>query len=71
MNNIEQYPPPAEPDRKLVERAIAEVLAIAQCRGIAPADFIQMLDSGMSMSDFLNATDGFTDDGPIDWDTVN
>jgi len=72
MNNIGQYGPPAEPDRTLVESAIAEVLQIAEGWGIAPADFIQMLNSGMRISDFLQAMDGSTSSGPaIDCDTAN
>jgi len=57
MNNIGQ---PAQPNRELVERAIAEVLGIAQRQGITPADFVRMLDSGMRMSDFLTAMDPLT-----------
>jgi hypothetical protein len=60
MNNIGQYNPPAEPDREFVERAIVEVLEIAQRQGITAANFIQMLDSGMRTSDFLTAMDAFT-----------
>jgi hypothetical protein len=52
MNNIRQ---PAEPKPEVVECAIAELLEIAQRQGIAPADFIQLLDSGMHISDFLAA----------------
>jgi len=52
MNNIGQHQPSAEPDRDLVECAIAEVLGIAQRQGITVADFIRMLDSGMRISDF-------------------
>jgi hypothetical protein len=52
MNNIGHS---KEPKRELVECAIVELLDIAQCRGITPADFIQLLDSGMQMSDFLAA----------------
>jgi|GEM_PF-1379534 len=55
MNNIGQHQPPAEPDRDVVECAIVEMLEIAQRQGIAAADFIRMLDSGMRISDFLNA----------------
>ena len=55
MNNIGQYKPQAEPNRDLVECAIAEVLEIAQRQGITAADLIRMLDSGMRISDFLNA----------------
>jgi len=57
MNNIRQHNPPAEPDREFVEHAIVEVLEIAQRQGITAADFIQMLDSGMRISDFLTAMD--------------
>jgi hypothetical protein len=52
MNNIRQ---PAEPNPEAVERAIVELLEIAQRQGISPADFIQLLDSGMHVSDFLAA----------------
>jgi hypothetical protein len=38
-----------------VECAIVELLEIAQRQGITPADFIQLLDSGMHISDFLAA----------------
>ena len=55
MNSLGQNEPPAEPDRKLVERAIVKVLEIAQDRGVTPTDFIQMLDSGVPLSDFLDA----------------
>jgi hypothetical protein len=55
MNNIGEHQPPAEPDRDLVECAIVEMLEIAQRQGIAAADFIRMLDSGLRISDFLNA----------------
>lgn len=55
MSSIGQYNPPAEPDREFVEHAIVEVLEIAKLQGITPADFIQMLDSGMQISDFLAA----------------
>jgi hypothetical protein len=61
----------AEPDPELVERAIVKVLEIAQLQGITAADFIQMLDSGMRISDFLNAADVFTNGHTIDCDTVN
>jgi len=50
----------AEPKREVIECAIAEVLRIAERQGITPADFVRMLDSGMRMSDFLTAMDGFT-----------
>jgi hypothetical protein len=52
MNNIGQ---PAEPKPELMECAIVELLDIAQRHGITPADFIQLLDSGMRISDFLAA----------------
>ena len=52
MNNIGQ---PAEPKPELVECAIVELLDIAQRHGITPADFIQLLDSGMRIADFLAA----------------
>ena len=63
MNNIRQLNPPAEPDRELVERAIVSVLEIAQHQGITSADFIQMLDSGIRISDFLNAMNVATNAG--------
>ena len=46
---------PAEPKPDFVECAIVELLRIAQCHGITPADVIQLLDSGMHISDFLAA----------------
>ena len=46
---------PAEPKPEVVECAIVELLEMAQCQGITPADFIQLLDSGMRISDFLAA----------------
>jgi hypothetical protein len=52
MNNLRQ---PAEPKPEVVECAIVELLEIAQRQGITPADFIQLLDSGMHISDFLAA----------------
>jgi hypothetical protein len=52
MSNLRQ---PAEPKRELVECAIVELLDIAERQGITPADLIQMLDSGMPISDFLAA----------------
>jgi 3-hydroxyisobutyrate dehydrogenase-like beta-hydroxyacid dehydrogenase len=52
MNNSRQ---PAEPKPELVLCALAELLAIAQVQGITPADFMQLLDSGMHISDFLAA----------------
>jgi len=70
MNNIGQYNPPAEPNREFVEHAIVEVLEIAQLQGITAADFIQMLDSGMRISDFLAAMDVCTNtDCTIDRDS--
>jgi hypothetical protein len=57
MNNIGRYGLPAEPEREFVESAIAKLLEIAECQGITPADLIQMLDSGMRISDLLNALD--------------
>jgi len=55
MNSIGQHKLPGEPDPELVECAIVEVLQIAKRQGITAADFIQMLDSGMRISGFLNA----------------
>ena len=52
MSNIGQ---PAEPKPEVVECAIVELLDIARRQGITPADFIQLLDSGMHISDFLVA----------------
>jgi len=52
MNNLRQ---PAEPKKEVVECAILELLEIAQRHGITPAEFIQLLDSGMDISDFLAA----------------
>ena len=52
MYNLRQ---PAEPKKEVVECAIVELLDIAQRHGITPADFIQLLDSGMHISDFLAA----------------
>jgi len=46
---------PAEPKPEVVECAIVELLDIARHQGITPADFIQLLDSGMQISDFLAA----------------
>ena len=54
MRNIGQS---AEPNREVVELAIAEVLGIAHRQGITPADFVRMLDSGMRISDFLTVMD--------------
>jgi hypothetical protein len=58
----------AEPNREVVECAIAEVLGIAQRQGITPADFVRMLDSGMRMSDFLTAMGTFTNPDRADCD---
>jgi hypothetical protein len=63
MTNNEQS---AEPDREVVERAIAEVLRIAQRQGITPADFVRMLDC-MQISDFLTAMEPSTNTRPIDF----
>ena len=52
MNSIRE---PAEPKPEVVECAIVELLEIAQRQGITPADFIQLLDSGMRISNFLAA----------------
>ena len=52
MSNLRQ---PAEPKKEVVECAIVELLEIAQRHGITPADFIQLLDSGMQIPDFLAA----------------
>jgi len=52
MNSIRQ---PAEPKPEVVECALVELLEIAQRQGITPADFIQLLDSGMHISEFLAA----------------
>jgi hypothetical protein len=60
MNNIGQYNRLEEPDWELAECVIVEVLEIAQRQGITAADFIQMLNSGLRISDFLTAMDGFT-----------
>jgi hypothetical protein len=57
MRNVGQS---AEPNREVVERAIAEVLGIAHRQGIPPADFVRMLDSGMRISDFLTLMDPST-----------
>jgi len=38
-----------------VECAIVELLGLAERQGITAADFIQMLDSGVQISDFLSA----------------
>ncbi|MGA8030621.1 MAG: hypothetical protein WB992_26050 [Bryobacteraceae bacterium] len=43
------------PSPEVVECAIVELLEIAQRHGITPTDFIQLLDSGMRISDFVAA----------------
>jgi hypothetical protein len=63
MDNIGQHKSAAEPDPELVECAIVEMLEMAQRQGITAGDFIQMLDSGMRISDFLNAMNVFTNAG--------
>jgi len=52
MNNSRQ---PTELNPELMLCALAELLEIAQGQGITPADFMQLLDSGMHISDFLAA----------------
>ena len=52
MNNIRQ---PAEPKQEVVECAVVELLEIAIRQGITPAEFIQLLDAGMQISDSLAA----------------
>jgi len=52
MNDIRQ---PAEPKPEVVQCAIVELLEMAEHQGITPVDFIQLLDSGMRISDFLAA----------------
>jgi hypothetical protein len=52
LNKIRQ---PAEPKPEVVECALVELLEMAQHQGITPADFIQLLDSGMQISSFLAA----------------
>ena len=59
MNNLGPHIPSEEPDRELIERAIE----IAHHHGITSADFIQMMDSGIRISDFLNAMNMFADAG--------
>jgi hypothetical protein len=61
----------AEPDPKSVESAIVKVLEIAQLCGITAVDFIQMLDSGMRIPDFLNAVDVFAAGRTVHCDTHN
>lgn len=52
MNSLRQ---PKEPKAEVVEYAIVELLEIAQRQGITPRDFIELLESGMRISDFLAA----------------
>ena len=52
MNDIRE---PAEAKRQVVQCAILEFLELAQQEGITPGDFIQLLDSGMRISDFIAA----------------
>ena len=52
MNDIRE---PAEAKRQVVQCAILELLKLAQQKGITPGDFIQLLDSGMRISDFIAA----------------
>jgi hypothetical protein len=67
MNTSRQ---PAEPKPNVVECAIVELLEIAQRQGITPADFIQLLDSGMRVSDFLAAMIPFANaDASIECDS--
>jgi hypothetical protein len=67
MNIIRQ---PAEPKPEVVEYALVELLEIAQRQGITPTDFIQLLDSGMRISDFLAAmTPIANSNGSIDCDS--
>jgi hypothetical protein len=68
MNNFGPHIPSEEPDRKLIERAIE----IAHHHGITSAHFLQMMDSGIRISDFLNAMNmladaGHTIDGGFSW----
>jgi predicted nucleotidyltransferase len=57
LNKIRQ---PAEPKPEVVECALVELLEMAQHQGITPADFIQLLDSGMQISEFLAAMNPLT-----------
>ena len=52
MNNIRQA---AEPKQEVVECAVVELLEIAIRQGITPAEFIQLLDAGMQISDSFAA----------------
>jgi predicted nucleotidyltransferase len=57
LNKIRQ---PAEPKPEVVKCALVELLEMAQHQGITPADFIQLLDSGMQISEFLAAMNPLT-----------
>ena len=52
MSDIRQ---PAEPKPEVVQCAIVELLEMAERQGITPVDLMQLLDSGMRVSDFLAA----------------
>jgi hypothetical protein len=69
MNHIGRHSPLPEPDPKLVECAIAKMLEMAGRQGITAAEFIQMLDSGMRVSDFLDTIDTIND-GPDAGQTI-
>jgi hypothetical protein len=72
MEHIGWRNPPPEPDPELVLSALVKVLEMAGRQGITQAEFIQMLESGMRISDFLRAMDGCTEAGcDIDLRTVN
>ena len=59
MNNLGPHIPSEEPDLERIERAIE----IAHHHGITSADFMQMMDSGIRIADFLNAMNMFADAG--------
>jgi hypothetical protein len=66
-NDIEQS---REPNPEVVECAIVEVsVRGAQRQGVTPADFIQLLDSGIRMSDFLAALKQLAKANTIDCDS--
>jgi hypothetical protein len=70
MNSLGQRSPSPEPDPKLVESAIGKVLEMAHSQGISTSEFIQMLDSGMRILDFVNASEtGPDSDHAGDWDS--
>jgi hypothetical protein len=72
MEHIGWRIPPPEPDPDLVLSALVKVLEMAGRQGISQAEFIQMLESGMRLSDFLRAMDGCTETGcDINSKTVN